>query len=79
MLYKFTRQELKQQKASNFKEDDIIKTGRYYIHIHYKSKNTRYKYETPALCSYHERDDFKPCGCTPGADRPYYIDDFISR
>ncbi len=79
MIYKLTRSELRQRKASDFKEGDIIKTGIYYVHIHYKSKDGKYKYDKPSLCSYHEREDFKPCGCTPGADRPYYIDDFINR
>ena len=73
MLYKFTRQELKEKKASDFKEGDIIKTGIYRIYIKYGL------YKRPSLCSYHERDDFKPCGCTPGADRPYYIDDFLNK
>lgn len=73
MLYTLTRKELKTRKASEFKEKDIIKTGIYYIHIEYGP------YAKPALCSYHERADFKPCGYTPGVDRPYYIDDFLSR
>jgi len=72
MKYNLTRKELKTRKASEFKEGDIIKTGRYYIYIKYG------KYDRPSLCSYHERDDFKPCGCVPGCDRPYYIDNFIS-
>lgn len=79
MLYKFTRKELKTKKASDFKEDDIIKTGIYYIYIKYKSEKYGSRYNTPSLCSYHEREDFKPCGCTPGCDRPYYIDNFLSR
>lgn len=73
MTYQFTRKELAAKKASDFKEGDVIKTGPYYIFIKYG------EYKTPALCSYHEREDFKPCGCTPGAGRPYYIDDFLSR
>ena len=79
MLYKLTRIELKQRKASEFKEGDIIKIGIYFIHIHYTSKDMLRSYDRPSLCSYHEREDFKPCGCTPGADRPYYIDDFLNR
>lgn len=73
MIYKLTRQELKNKKASEFKEGDIIKTSIYNIYIKYGN------YDTPALCSYHERKDFKPCGCTPGADRPYFIDNFLNR
>ena len=65
--------------TKDFKEGDVIKTGIYYIHIHYLSKDGKHKYDRPSLCSYHEREDFKPCGCTPGADRPYYIDDFLNR
>ena len=78
MLYEFTRKELKNKKASDFKEGDIIKIGIYYIHIHYKTRDGMYSYSRPSLCSYHERKDFKPCGCTPGADRPYYIDKFLN-
>ena len=44
MLYKFTRQELKAKKASEFKERDVIKTGVYFIHIHYKSKDGKHKF-----------------------------------
>lgn len=79
MTYIFTRQELKNKKASDFKEGDVIKTGIYYIHIHYKSRDGKTIYNRPSLCSYHEREDFKSCGCTPGVDRPYYIDDFLCR
>lgn len=73
MQYEFTRRELKKKRASDFKEGDIIKTGIYYIYIKYGN------YTKPSLCSYHERKDFKPCGCTPGCDRPYYIDDFLNK
>ena len=79
MKYNYTRAELKTKKASEFLEGDIIKTGRYYIYIHYKSRDGRYSYNRPSLFSYHEREDSKKCGCTPGVDRPYYIDDFISK
>ena len=72
MVYKMTRKELKQRKASDFKEGDVIKTGKYYIYIKYG------EYARPSLCSYIEREDFKPCGCTAGVDRPYYIDDFLN-
>jgi len=78
MLYNFTRAELKTKKASDFKEGDVIRVSIYFIYIHYKSRDGKYSYDNPALCSYHEREDFKPCGCTPGANRPYYIDDFIN-
>ena len=78
MLYNFTRAELKSKKASDFKEGDVVKTGIYFIHIHYKSKDSKHSYNRPSLCSYHEREDFKRCGCTPGVDRPYYINNFIN-
>ena|SRR3990167_4552329 len=78
MIYKFTRTELKTKKASDFQEGDIIETGPNWIHIHYKSKNGHI-YSMPALCSFHERMDFRRTGCTPGEDRPYYIDDFLKK
>jgi len=78
MLYNFTRAELKTKKASEFLERDIIRVGIYFVHIHYGSKDGKCVYRRPSLCSYHERADFKPCGCTPGVDRPYFIDDFIN-
>ena len=77
-FYHLTFKELRQLKASQFKEGDVIKTGIYFIHIHYKSRDGLRQYKRPSLCSYHEREDFKPCGCTPGTDRPYYIDDFLN-
>ena len=74
MIYKFTRKELKNQKASNFKEGDVINIDPYFIFIKYGN------YDRPSLYSYHERKDLKPsCGCTPGSDRPYYIDDFLNK
>lgn len=72
-IYKLTRKELKNKKASDFKEGDVVDIGVYLIFIKYGG------YDRPALCSYHERKDFKPCGCTPGCDRPYYIDDFLNK
>ena len=78
-IYKFTRKELKQKNASDFEHDDIITVGRYLICIRYGTFENPSKYNTPTLCSLHVRDDFKPCGCTPGVDRPYYIDDFLHR
>lgn len=78
MLYNFTRAELKNKKASDFKEGDVIKTGIYFIHVYYKTKDGKRSYDRPSLCSYHSREDFKPCGSTPGADRPYYIDTFLN-
>ena len=78
MLYHLTRSELKSKKASEFVEGDIIRTGNYIIFIHYMSSDGT-RYDTPALCSYHTRKNCVPCGCTPGVDRPYYVDDFINR
>ncbi len=73
MLYKFTRQQLKDKKASDFKEKDVIKTGKYYIFIKYGN------YNTPALCSELSDANFKMLDCVPGCGRPYYIDDFLNR
>jgi hypothetical protein len=72
MRYKLTRQELHKAKASDYKEGDIVQVGKYDIYIKYG------QHDTPALCSRVEKDWVK-IGCTPGADRPYYIDDFINR
>ncbi len=72
MIYLQTRKELKTLNASDCKEGDIIKTGKYYIHIHYGG------YKRPSLCSWVEREDFRKCN-TPGVNIPYYIDDFLGR
>ena len=75
-LYYLTSKELKQLKASQFKEGDIIKCSKYYIHIEYG------QYDTPSLCSWIEDNNFKAIDCTPGSSEgftPYYIDDFKSR
>lgn len=79
MLFNFTRSELKGKKASDFVDGDVIRTGHYYIYIKYTSRDGLHTYSRPSLCSYHEREDLKRCGCTPGVDRPYYIDDFLNK
>lgn len=78
-MYTFTREELKTKRASDFKEGDIISVGIYFIFIHYESFNGNGRYKTPSLASYHERHDFKKTGCTPGVNRPYFINDFLGR
>ena len=75
-LYSVSREELKEIKASQFKEGDVIKVSRYLIHIKYGN------FDTPSLCSWVEDDNFKTIDCTPGSSEgftPYYIDDFKSR
>lgn len=77
--YRFTRKELKDQKASDFKHDDYIKVSRYIIWIRYNNEEITH-YDTPALLSWVEdANTHKFIGCTPGAGRPYYIDDFLGR
>ncbi len=74
MFYKHTRQELKSLKASDFKEGDVILCGKYYIHIEYGN------YDKPGLKSFiSNANTHKIIGCTPGADRPYYLDNFLHR
>ena len=72
-LYCVTPQQLKQLSAKQFKEGDIIKVSKYYIHIKYG------EYSTPALCTWIEDKNFKSLGCTPGCDIPYFLYDFKSR
>jgi len=77
MTYKFTRQELKNHKASEFNDGDYIQTDKYGIYIKYTSR-TGIKYKTPLATSV---EDLKTCrflDCTPGAGWPYYIADFIN-
>ncbi len=47
MMYNFIRAELKLKKASEFKEGDQIRTGRYCIYIHYKTRDGKYTYLHP--------------------------------
>jgi hypothetical protein len=75
--YRVTPQELRKLKASDYKEGDIIKVGNYTIWIKYTNWNGD-TYDTPALCSTIDRG-FMQIGCTPGADRPYYLDNFLRR
>jgi len=71
-----TSQELRTMKASDYKEGDLIKCGKYIIHIEYGN------YDIPSLCTWIETVNFQWIDCTPGSGRgftPYYIDDFKSR
>ena len=72
MVHRLTRKELKNTKASNFDEGDIIQIGKYYIHIQYG------QYKIP-LRTWVERENGKILGCTPGTKNgwPYFIADFI--
>ena len=75
-FYQVTSKELRQLKASQFKEGDIIKVSGYYIHIKYG------QYDIPSLETWIEDENFKGIDCTPGSNKgftPYYIDDFKSR
>lgn len=75
-FYRITPKDLRQLKATQFKEGDIIECSKYYIHIEYK------EYDVPSLCSWIEDENFKSIDCTPGSSKgftPYYIDDFKSR
>jgi len=73
--YEFTRAHLKTKNASDFKDGDIIKCGKYYINIKYG------KYKRPSLCSFVEDRPYHPIDCTAGVKggTPYYIDDFLGR
>jgi len=74
MIYKKTRKELKELKASSFHNGDVIEVSKYYIFIKYG------KYKKPSLRSYVVNiDTLRTLDCTPGIDVPYYIDDFLSR
>ena len=72
MIYNYTQKELKQLKATNFKNNDIIIVGKYTINIKQE------KYSTPYFESYTEKN-YKTLNCTPGIELPYYISDFLSR
>jgi hypothetical protein len=75
-IYSVSPKELRKLKASDFKEGDIIKVSKYYIHIKYGN------YNTPSLCSWVEDNNFKAINCTPGSSKgftPYYIDNFTGR
>lgn len=71
MLYKFTRQELKNRSAAQFKEGDAVKCGKYYIYIKYG------KYDIPSLCTTVSTEnsllDLRL------SKWPYYISGFVSR
>lgn len=75
-LYSVDRKELRKLGASQFAPGDIIRVGKYYIHIKYGN------FDTPALETWVEDENFKPINCTPGSSKgftPYYIADFKNR
>ena len=77
--YEFSKKELKEKRAIDFAEGDIVVCGKYHIFVKYVNREG-YKFTHP-LCSYVETDAFKILGCTPGVrgGRPYFIDSFLGR
>jgi hypothetical protein len=74
MKYEITKKELRNKKATDFKEGDLIDVSIYRIIIIYG------EYERPALKSrIFNRKQQRYCGCTPGVDRPYFLNDFLGR
>ena len=77
-LYRFTRKELKERKASEFEHGDHINVSHWTIWIRYHDKENIYI--SPSFLSWvEERNTARFSDCTPGAGRPYYIDDFLHR
>lgn len=70
MLYKFTRDELKNKSARQFNEGDVIKVGKYYIHIRYG------EYNVPLKTTVNTEDDIRDLTLHK---QPKYIHDFKSR
>lgn len=79
MIYEFSKSQFKKNKASDFKDGDIISVSKYFIFIKYK--NSDIEYDRPALLSYIELKDkpFDKLKYNVGTDIPYYIDDFLSK
>lgn len=77
-LYRVTPKELRKLNASDYKEGDVIKVGSYTIWIKYTSRDGKDTYDIPSLCSTVDKG-FKELDCTPGVERPYYIDNFLGR
>lgn len=69
--YNFTRQELKNKSANQFKEGDVIKCNKYFIWIKY-GKFLRASMLTTVNTEYDLRD-------LPINKQPYYIREFIER
>ncbi len=77
-FYSFTRKELKAKGARSFEHGDVILSSKYLIRIKYR--NDRVCYSKPSLLStVEDRQTLKILDCTPGIERPYYIDDFLHR
>jgi hypothetical protein len=69
-----SKEELKNMAASSCEEGTIIECGKYSIEIIYGA------YTTPSFKSrIYNLNTGKIIGCTPGIDRPYYLDDFLRR
>lgn len=71
MFFKYTRKELKNLSSSQFKEGDVVKCGKYYIHIRYG------KYDIPSLMTTVSSED--SFADLPIHKHPYYVREFISR
>lgn len=70
-VYKFSREELKNKSAQEFKDKDTVICNKYYIQIIYGG------YDIPALCTtVSTREDIRNLSLHK---QPYYIKDFISR
>jgi len=75
-FYRIASEDLKKLRASQFQEGDVIGVSKYYIHIKYGN------FDTPALETWIEDENFKPIDCTPGSSKgftPYYINNFKNR
>jgi hypothetical protein len=74
ILLTVSKDELKNMAASNYEEGTIIDCGKYSIEIIYGP------YKNPALKSrILNINTGKAIGCTPGVDRPYFLDEFLHR
>lgn len=70
MLYNFTRQELKNKSARQFNEGDVVKVGKYYIHVKYG------EYASPLKTTVNTEDSIIDL---PLHRQPQYIHDFKDR
>jgi hypothetical protein len=69
-IFHFTRQELKQKQAHDFKEGNVVVCGKYFIWIKYGP----YK-EYPLRTTVSTKNDFRDL---PLHKWPYYIRDFVN-
>ena len=78
MVYRATRATLKNMAASDLRAGDVVVVGEYWINIRYESRDLSRHYDAPHMCSTVEKNG-KVLDCTPGIERPYYIDNFLNR